>query len=197
MGRTRSGTNLRRLLSRVGGRRMSEPFFCPRRDEAMQAVLSEQFKGPDHWREPRNSGVGLGDTVETCSYCGSMNPDEVMAGLEDGTLVIGPTDKSYKAYISKALTDEQLAEAEAGVDAELEREKKMLAGEHDWENHRKHIMASRRQGPDIGKFYYMHLSEPQRQRYFELFKEDRIKYGYPGYAYTLPFFIGRGKNTQA
>lgn len=34
----------------------------------------------------------------TCSYCGSMHPDEFFKQVEAGAEVI-PTDKSYKAYV--------------------------------------------------------------------------------------------------
>lgn len=161
---------------------------CPRRDEIGQqgGAPTEQ---PDTWRVRGRNDGGLGDKVRTCSYCGSMNPDDLMEMLEAGTCVIGPTDKNYKAYIEEALTDEQLAKVEAEVDAEIAD----LGPEHHRENHRANTLLMRNHGPSIAKFYYMHLSEPQRQRYFELFKEDKIKYGYPGYAYTLPFFIGRAR----
>lgn len=34
----------------------------------------------------------------TCSYCGSLHPDKFLEAVELGHEV-GPTDKSYKAYI--------------------------------------------------------------------------------------------------
>jgi hypothetical protein len=33
-----------------------------------------------------------------CDYCGSLHPDEFMARIKAGEN-IGPTDKSYKAYV--------------------------------------------------------------------------------------------------
>ena len=56
---------------------------------------------------PRRSEGGIADTDHdtwrdngTCSYCGSYNPDVLMAELESGEVTIGPTDKSYKAYLT-------------------------------------------------------------------------------------------------
>lgn len=57
-------------------------FRCPLMDEAPQS--------PDYpavWR-PDN----------TCSYCGSMNPDDFMARLEVGTIELQTTSKNYKVY---------------------------------------------------------------------------------------------------
>ena len=58
---------------------------CPRRDEMFGGAGARVFKLPDedHWRENN-----------TCSYCGSMNPDEFMAKCEAG-IVLGASDKSY------------------------------------------------------------------------------------------------------
>jgi hypothetical protein len=36
---------------------------------------------------------------ETCSYCGSLNPDVFMKQIEDGTIELGTTTKNYKVYI--------------------------------------------------------------------------------------------------
>jgi hypothetical protein len=35
----------------------------------------------------------------TCSYCGSLNPDQFMDLVEKQQIKIGPTDKNYKAYV--------------------------------------------------------------------------------------------------
>lgn len=38
----------------------------------------------------------------TCSYCGSFNPDVLMERIEAGTVELGPTDKNYKVYLRGA-----------------------------------------------------------------------------------------------
>lgn len=42
------------------------------------------------------------------------------------------------------------------------------------------------------KFYYQHLSAEQRAEFIELHNAGRMRIGYPGHLYTLPFFAGRG-----
>lgn len=60
--------------------------MCPRRKE-IDASVFKVPAGPDTWSEK-----------QTCSYCGSLHPDEFMKRIEAGDEV-GPTDKNYKAYL--------------------------------------------------------------------------------------------------
>lgn len=39
------------------------------------------------------------------------------------------------------------------------------------------------------KFYYQHLSNPQKKRLVELLNEGKIQFGFPGHFYVLPFFV--------
>lgn len=57
--------------------------MCPSR-------MSGPFVMPEHdtWRADN-----------TCSYCGSLNPDAFMQGVENGSITLGPTDKSTKVYV--------------------------------------------------------------------------------------------------
>jgi hypothetical protein len=73
-------------------------YLCPRRSEhpAIFRLLSEDTLGA------------------TCSFCGSLNPDEFMKQAEAG-VKLGPTDKNYKVYVNEHtkfyfqhLTDEQM-----------------------------------------------------------------------------------------
>ena len=59
---------------------------CPRR-LYLGPWAVEDF---DKWR--------LRQGVVTCSFCGSMHPEEALFRIEQGVEVI-PTDKPYKAYI--------------------------------------------------------------------------------------------------
>lgn len=63
------------------GRPMIE-FVCPSRQWSAMS-------GIDHWREGN-----------TCSYCGSANPEAVMQWLEDQAISLTPTDKNYKVYLN-------------------------------------------------------------------------------------------------
>lgn len=64
---------------------------CPRRDEGPGYA---EKRNVDEW-QTRGNG-------KACSYCGSMNPDEVLRLIEAGECKITPTDKNYKIYVSHA-----------------------------------------------------------------------------------------------
>lgn len=64
---------------------MSDLFACPRR-------VSEF--GP--W--DRNAVDDAWTRDKTCSFCGSMHPDEFMRLAGSGTMLT-PTDKDYKVYV--------------------------------------------------------------------------------------------------
>lgn len=70
-----------------------EQHVCPRRVEAPPGWLA-QHADHDRWE--------LRDGRRCCSWCGSTNPDDLMAALRDGAVELGPTDKSYKAYVHAA-----------------------------------------------------------------------------------------------
>lgn len=63
---------------------------CPRREEAPTGWLA-QHPGYDWWEDRAGA--------RCCSWCGSRNPDDLMAVLRTGSVELGPTDKAYKAYI--------------------------------------------------------------------------------------------------
>ena len=131
---------------------MSQEHECPRRSE--NPLVANRFPGPDEW---------LGD--DTCSYCGSLNPDVFMARLEAGDVRLEPTDKNYKVYVAN----------EGG--APFQQQYKDAVG-HSWMT---------RQVQTV-KFYFQHLSPEQQQRFVELYNSRKIKLTFPGHFYTLPFF---------
>lgn len=45
--------------------------------------------------------------------------------------------------------------------------------------------------PGSRKFYFQHFSEDDEKKFVELLNAKKMKIGYPGYFYTLPFFIER------
>lgn len=69
-----------------------EKNLCPRRAELGNPSV---FNLPtdDAWREE--------NLKRTCSYCGSLHPDEFMARAEAGEELV-PTDKDYKVYVGAA-----------------------------------------------------------------------------------------------
>ncbi len=120
---------------------------------------------------------------DTCSYCGSLNPDNFMARLEAGDIEVGPTDKSYKVYIKNIggapLKQTYRKDCDCdfkGVPPESIRAK-VEACPHWVIEDRQH-----------GKFYFQHLSVEQKNRFIELHNEKKMKIGYPGYFYVLPYF---------
>lgn len=134
---------------------------CPRRRENFRSV----DEGQDQW-DPRD---------DTCTYCGSFNPDKLMQRLEAGDVELGPTDKSYKAYLHNA--------GGAPFLQTYRTDSKPFAGhfstEHDWVTRE----------TSQGKFYFQHLSDEQQERFVGLLNEKKLKIGYPGHFYALPFFI--------
>ena len=51
----------------------------------------------DYWR----------DENDTCSYCGSYNPNLLMQAIHNDTVEIGPTDKNYKIYLKFTTSHER------------------------------------------------------------------------------------------
>jgi hypothetical protein len=67
----------------------------------------EKSQDLDEWMEaPRREG----ELTPFCSFCGSLNPAKFLDLIRQGWSV-GPTDKNYKAYLSRT------SESPAGEDA--------------------------------------------------------------------------------
>ena len=145
---------------------------CGRKD----AWSKDRWPGPDYYRPEDN----------TCSHCGSFDPDLLMARLEAGDVELGPTDKSYKVYLRNK------------------------GGAPFLQHYRNCPKDAKCTGPDdcthwvtretsSGKFYFQHLSAEQKTRFVELLNDKRLHIGYPGHFYSLPFFltyVGEPKKPQ-
>ncbi len=148
---------------------------CPRRKEAFR-----QFGDPAHdkWHDIDN----------TCSYCGSLNPEYLMERIRRGDVELGPTDKNYKVYV-KNLGGEKFKHTHG----ELTEEKVVVDGK---EFTRKGPIKWITTESDETKFYFVHLNDEQKQEFVELYNRsvtenpDSMKLGYPGYFYRWPFFMG-------
>lgn len=160
---------------------------CPRRIE--EPGPWEHAIGLDSWRPPRNNDM-LGGHVRTCSFCGSMHPDDLMEGLRSGGLLLGPTDKDYKVYVHEAVDEAMLGRARAK--ARQQGEQIGVAFEQLDEHVRIQTLAASH-GRDVGKFYFMHLAEEQKREFIELLNVRRFQIGYPGFFYVMPYFIVRDK----
>ena len=129
---------------------------CPRRNNEYGPW--ETGEGLDVWRLTHNYRAEL---HRTCSFCGSLHPDDFIAHLRDDEWVLGPTDKNYKAYLGPVSEGSSLPDFDGPV------------------------------GEQSVKFYYQHLSVDQRQVFIAMLNEQVVKIGYPGHLYVLPFFIAR------
>ena len=64
-----------------------EPYLCPER------VIPGPSGVGDEWHGEAQS--------RSCSYCGSLHPDDFMAAVKQGARLT-PPDKAYKVYVSRA-----------------------------------------------------------------------------------------------
>jgi hypothetical protein len=154
----------------------------------------ERGEGLDEWREERG--------YRSCSFCGSLHPDEFMQALEAGAEV-GPTDKPYKAYIDL----QEIEPSSLRVISHVRPDHSpgfgqdwRPASEIDWSTvddsgWRRESWASdelvlvQERGPSRrAKFYYQHLDQDQRARFVELHNAGNLNIGYPGGFYARPFF---------
>jgi len=160
------------------------PQVCPRRVEAPYQITEP----PDSWQVRNDSeGRGLGNGLVCCSYCGSLRPEDFMEMIRRGYYV-APTDKNYKVYVGRPLTDE-----EREAYKQMPHIKELLdAGVSESE-------LTIPQHRDEAKFYFQHLSEEQKREFVDRYnarnKQSYPEYGmklaYPGHFYRLPFFMVR------
>lgn len=147
---------------------------CPRRMSEFGPW--EHEPNLDTWR-PDEPGP-------SCSFCGSLHPDRFMALVREGWIV-GPTDKNYKAYLGKPVSDEDCQQQKA---AWVERMSPLGTEDRDalaalWEQEHAHPRASRE-----AKFYFQHLSGEQRAEFIRLHNGGQMQVGYPGHFYQPPYF---------
>lgn len=158
-------------------------FVCGRQGEG---ITRDPTKPGAYWK---------GD--HTCSYCGSLSPEKFFEAVEAGC-VVGPTDKSYKAYIDLPHEDpeglrivgatngvERPGEnwvAIADVDDDTLARSNWGRGGYTWVQFGKN-------GPTRNaKFYFQHLDQAGQDRFIELFNSKRMKIGMPGHFYARPYF---------
>lgn len=132
--------------------------------------------------ESGRPGIACWQDDESCSYCGSLNPDVFMERLEAGDVTLGPTDKSYKVYVH--------ANEGAPVFKSTFRDNNCPGGSDPtkW-------VWTTRETRDC-KFYFQHLTVEQQKRFLELLNEKKLKISEPGRFYRLPFFITTGPQPE-
>lgn len=145
---------------------MDEKHTCPRRIENFN-----REEGQDTWRTGTSLAGHTDDArLRSCSYCGSVHPDDFMAKVREGWFVV-PTDKNYKAYVGEPIEPQEIGDPEVNALKKARGEAPMTI------DHR-----------DVGKFYYQHLSAEQRHEFIELYNAKTMKLGEPGRFYVRPFF---------
>ena len=97
-----------------------------------------------------------------------------MARLEAGDVILTPTDKSYKVYVTNTgckpfMRSSRTDDGSSGLD-----QSKWV-----WETG---------ENP-MPKFYFQHLSEDQKNRFVELLNQKKLKFDHPGHFYREPYFI--------
>lgn len=146
-----------------------------------------------------------GTVGPSCSFCGSLHPDRFMELVREGWIV-GPTDKGYKAYLSRPLTDEEKAERKAKwlagftydevIEGARERSetpeefRAALADSYDRDLSRSEASSTE------AKFYYQHLNVEQQDEFIFLYNDRRMTVGYPGHFYQPPFFTKPATTTE-
>lgn len=144
-----------------------------------------------------------------CQWDGSLHPDVFMALIEQPRTMLTPTDKSYKVYISIDVEEDASEERIVSLvsfDLDPERVKRegwiraddpriVTALERDggWGDPNQYlwVQLAPRGTRREDKFYFEHLSVEQRKRFCDLLNEKKLALNYPGYFYTLPFFLAR------
>ena len=174
---------------------------CPRRMTDFGPW--ERAENLDTWDKRGGGIVGQEKIGPGCSFCGSLHPDRFMELVREGW-VVGPTDKGYKAYLGRPLTDDEKgarkaqwlaapsgpARAIRDLGARDGKTPEQIEAdlEHEWVTHEAPLM----QHGQEAKFYYQHLSDEQRAEFIELYNSKRMVLGYPGHFYRLPFFCTQG-----
>lgn len=167
---------------------------CPRR--MREYGPWERADSLDSWTTSHGV-VGQDQVGLSCSFCGSLNPDRFMELVREGWIV-GPADKSYKAYLDRPATDdEKRAKKERWLASDIGQALKRAAEAEDktpdqvTEELDQAYRTANSMADSAGqtaKFYYQHLSAEQQTEFITLYNERRMVVGYPGRLYVLPFF---------
>jgi hypothetical protein len=144
------------------------------------------------------------DDQGKCSYCGSLKPDIVLMAIENGTAILGATDKNYKLYVELPNPNEGRLvplssrsfppdEGEEGwIEATPENCK--LHGFLPWASGPSWFKLSPESALTHDKFYFQHFTAEQQLRFVDLYNEGRMRFrGIGGIEprgfYRLPFFM--------
>lgn len=161
--------------------------LCPRRIESPATAARLSPKG-DSWDDHGSH--------RTCSYCGSIHPDDLFHAIGVGGKLT-PTDKDYKVYVEipnpragqRVVIGRRSGPAVNGVTGEPNLDDlsifERIMGKYDRKIYgTAPVMLTT-------KFYFQHLSRAERERFINLMNSKTLKLALPGHFYVLPFFAGR------
>jgi hypothetical protein len=166
-----------------------ESATCPRRTDEWGPW--DHSEGQDHWREDR-----------TCSFCGSLHPDNVMRHIRDG-VQLDPTDKNYKGYLmvpnpkvgQRRITGMSNHSQEGGGWVQITEAHLPELNADGWNVDETDIghwmLYGLEEALSQVKFYFQHFSAEQRRELIQLCNDSKVRFGHPGHFYVLPFFMKR------
>lgn len=139
----------------------------------------------------------------SCGYCGSLSPEQFFEAIERGD-EIGPTDKSYKAYVDvpdpNVGTPRVVGSASRRPSGdgwiEVTAENRDSLPVNHYHQNGSFVLIQPTSARRQAKFYFQHLSREQQQRFIDLLNEKKVNIGYPGHFYSRPFFIAPPKPRQ-
>lgn len=174
---------------------MSDSFFCGRRGE--NPLANKTFPGPDKWEDGSKR-----DGYRHCSYCGSMNPDDLFKCIEEKTCEISGTDKNYKIYVQtphpRAGEPCVLSSAnfehtgEGWVKVTEENVNTLPLDDYQRKNYNdgKHWVKVEPRPKNANlKFYFQHFNEEHMKKFVELYNAKQLPLEPRFGLYRMPYFM--------
>ena len=167
--------------------------WCPRRNEFAGTALGNAL-GPDAWQDLTKAFGGDNSAGPTCSYCGSIRPEEFLEKVRGGWIVV-PTDQRSRCYLDKPYEPAEMnkiKERNGGwqvvrqdrlSDGDTEEEAAAAADAWWTENEAPGIG-----GRSAGTLYYAHLDAPQQAEFLELYRSGAMRMAWPGKFNATPSF---------
>lgn len=156
----------------------------------------ERGENLDRWEVRSHGLIGQAQAGRSCSFCGSLHPDDFLRLVRDGWIV-GATDKSYKTYLSRPYSAEEIAARRARwEDTDPTVRAVREVGERDGKTAEQiaadidnvaEVALSPSPGETVAKFYFQHLNETQRGEFIDLYNTGRMRID-TGTFYVMPYF---------
>lgn len=156
----------------------------------------ERAEGLDRWEASGHGLNGQQEAGHSCSFCGSLHPADFLRLVSEGWIV-GATDKTYKAYLARPYSAEEVASRRAQwevTDPTVRAVREI--GERDGKTAEQiaadvdkvaEVALSPSLGATIAKFYFQHLDEAQRAEFIDLYNSKQMRID-GGNFYVMPYF---------